>query len=89
MIRHGHQSDYQSNQVSNQIKEILSQNITPFAVGTLQFLQDAKHSKDEILTNNGLSNQTKNKKRDIYPLLNLGWIKYTVPENPANEYFGC
>ncbi len=34
---------------------------------------------------NRVSNHTKNKKRHLDPLLDLGWISYTNPDNPRDR----
>jgi ATP-dependent DNA helicase RecG len=47
-------------------------------------LKDAPLSKREILEMLKLSNHTKNKERHIDPLMNCGWVAYTIPENPKD-----
>jgi len=41
--------------------------------------------KVEILEKINLSNQAKNRKRYLDPLVKLGWIKLTIPEKPTHK----
>jgi ATP-dependent DNA helicase RecG len=77
--------DFQLNdKQKNDIRKILNTNISAFAENILNFLQDAPLSRREILEMLKLSNQTKNKERHIDPLMNCGWVSYTIPDNPKD-----
>lgn len=76
--------DQVSDQVSDQVKEILKKEVTPLTESILFFLYKTERSRDAILANGGLKNHTDNKRRHIDPLLHLGWITYTNPDNPRN-----
>jgi AraC-like DNA-binding protein len=45
-------------------------------------LENQIFSSAEIAEKLGLTNQTKNKKKYITPLLEAGLLEYTIPENP-------
>ncbi len=74
-------SNQVSNQVSDQVKAIIKKEVSPFAENILHLVDKGEVNRASILANCGLSNQTNNKKRHIDPLINLGWINYTNPDN--------
>ena len=81
-------SNQASNQVSNQANEILEQHIHGKVKDILLFI-DSWRSKEDILDNIGLSNQSKNRVKYLDPLLNLGWMEMKYPESkthPDQQY---
>lgn len=77
------------NQVSDQVKEILNKEVTPLAESILYFVNKRERSRKTILVNSGITSHTKNRRRHIDPLLDLGWIAYTKPDNlrdPNQKY---
>lgn len=74
-------SDQVGDQVSDQVKAIIKKEVSPFAENILHLVDKGEVNRASILANCGLSNQTNNKKRHIDPLLHLGWINYTNPDN--------
>jgi ATP-dependent DNA helicase RecG len=75
--------DEVSKEVTKEVtKEV--ENAGPFAKNILAFLKDSALSRKEILDKLNMSNQTKNKERHIDPLMNYGWIAYTIPKNPKD-----
>jgi ATP-dependent DNA helicase RecG len=73
-----------SDKQKNNIRKLINTTVSPFAENILNFLNDAPLSKREILEMLKLSNQTKNKERHIDPLMNCGWVAYTIPDNPKD-----
>jgi ATP-dependent DNA helicase RecG len=71
-----HQSNHQSNQVIELLKNAFGEKITE----VLEILL-IPQSSGNILDKIGVSKQTKNKKKYIDPLLEIGWIEYTIPNN--------
>lgn len=74
-------SDQVSNQVSNQVhpsKPLLSK-----AQKDIVNFCSVPRSAQEILSRLGLSNQSINKKRHILPLVDMGVLEMTNPENPS------
>ncbi|TVQ50868.1 MAG: hypothetical protein EA362_01320, partial [Saprospirales bacterium] len=70
-----------SNQVSNQVSNIVEKEISKHVEVILSMLRDNPLSSTEILFAIGLTKQTKNKKKHIDPLIDVGWLAYTIPEN--------
>lgn len=82
-------NDYVSKKVKKQIKTILEQEVSPLTERILRFLDKGEASRATVLAECGLINHSKNKKRHIDPLLNLGWISYTNLNNlraPNQKY---
>jgi ATP-dependent DNA helicase RecG len=77
-----YQSNYQSNHQSNEIVRILEENLSEHAKDILFMVAEKPLSSADILEEFGLTKQTKNKKKYIIPLLSIGWLEYTIPENP-------
>lgn len=75
-------SDQVGDQVSDQVKAIIKKEVSPFAENILRFVEKGEVNRVSILANCGLSNHTDNKKRHIDPLLHLGWVNFTNPDNP-------
>jgi ATP-dependent DNA helicase RecG len=48
-------------------------------------LLDKSFSSAELLANIGLTKQSKNKKKHFDPLIEIGWIEYTIPDNPKDR----
>ena len=69
------------NQVSNQVSNIVEEEISKHVEAILSMLRDTPLSSTEILLAIGLTKQTKNKKKHIDPLIDIGWLAYTIPEN--------
>jgi len=74
-------SDQVSDQVSDEVSEIIQNNLGVFAKDIVISLWKVPKSKRSILEDLELSNHIINKKRHIDPLLAIGWIEYTHPEN--------
>lgn len=70
-----------SNQESNGVRSVLKNEIGDRAEDILTLLSGGPHSSAEILESIGISKQTKNRNKHIDPLLSLGWLEYTIPEN--------
>ena len=73
-----------SNQARNIIKEVLNDEV-------LKILGDLLHEKTrkEIFASVGLSNQTKNRKKYLDPLMEYGWVEMLYPEkatSPNQKY---
>lgn len=78
-----------SKKVKKQIKTILEQEVSPLAERILRFLDKGEASRATVLAECGLTNHTYSKRRHLDPLLNLGWISYTNPNNlraPNQKY---
>jgi len=75
-----HQSNYQSNQVIKLLKDAFGD----YIIDVLNMLKEPQ-SSGVILEKIGVSKQTKNKKKYIDPLLEIGWINYTNPDNPKDR----
>ena len=71
-----YEGNQESNQESNQVTDKLMQ-ILGFCVES--------HSRNDILNKIGLTNQFKNYRKHIEPLLKLGLIELTIPDNPKNR----
>ena len=74
-------SNHVSKQVSNQVSNIVEEEISKHVGAILSMLRDTPLSSTEILLAIGLTKQTKNKKKHIDPLIDIGWLAYTIPEN--------
>lgn len=74
-----------NNQVSNQVSGLISDEMGPYSIGLLKALVENNKSKRLLLESVGLTNQTKNKEKVIDPLIKIGWVEYTIPENPRNR----
>lgn len=78
-------SDGESNQVSNQVRAIINQEVSSHAATVIALLEDQPLSSTKILLEIGLSKQTKNRQRHVDALLEKGWIAYTIPDNPTDR----
>ncbi|MEH6704298.1 MULTISPECIES: Fic family protein [Galbibacter] len=78
-------SDQENDQVSDQVIQIIKNELNEKAIEVLQMLKNKPHPRKEILKALDLSNHTDNKVRYIDPLKNIGWIVYTIPENPTDR----
>lgn len=74
-----------SDQVDDQVIQVIKNELNEKAIEVLQMLKSKPHTRKEILKALDLSNHTYNKDRYIDPLKNLGWIVYTIPENPTDR----
>jgi ATP-dependent DNA helicase RecG len=74
-----------SNQVSVQVKSSINIEFGSKAISVLRYINGVPKSSVDILQHLKLSNHTANKNKYIDPLFNIGWIKYTIPENPKNR----
>jgi len=77
-------SNQAGNQAQNIIKEVLNDEV-------LKILGDLLHEKTrkEIFASVGLSNQTKNRKKYLDPLMEYGWVEMLYPEkatSPNQKY---
>jgi ATP-dependent DNA helicase RecG len=78
-------SDEESVQVSDQVVSIVSNEIGPYTIDILNDIRINPKPRRILLEDIGLTNHTKNKEKIIDPLLKVGWIAYTIPENPRNR----
>ncbi len=77
--------DQVSDQVSDQVKHVIKEYLGDNAEKLIKLLQKLPHSRKEILQALDLSNHTTNKERYIDPIMHIGWIAYTIPENPRDR----
>ncbi|WP_456377866.1 RNA-binding domain-containing protein [Lutibacter sp.] len=78
-------SDQVSDLVSDQVKSIVVKEFGDKILQVLEFVEVNDRSRVEILAHIGLTNHTKNKQKYIDPLLNIGWLALTIPENPKDR----
>ena len=82
-------SDQVSDQVNNQVSNQVSNQVHPSKPLLSKAQKDivnfcsVPRSAQEILSRLGLSNQSINKKRHILPLVDMGVLEMTNPENPS------
>ena len=78
-------SDQEGNQVSNQVSNQVhpSKPLLSKAQKDIVNFCSVPRSAQEILSRLGLSNQSINKKRHIQPLVDMGVLEMTNPENPS------
>lgn len=78
-------SNQENNQVSNEIKNkvanIIEQELGNYAAAILHYIHTGAKSSTAIMHQIGLSKQSKNTKKHINPLIDIGWIKFTEPKN--------
>jgi len=74
-----------NNEVSNKVNDIVEKDVGKYVKAILLMIENKSLSSTEILNELGLTKQTKNKKKHIDPLIELGWIVYTIPENPKDR----
>src|SRR5690606_41986210 len=72
-----------SNQASNQVQEIINRTVHDKVVPILGTAMQWISSRD-LLTQIGLSVQSKNKNRYLTPLLKIGWLQLEYPENQTH-----
>lgn len=70
---------------NDQIKNLIKTHISDYAIQIMSTLIPFPRSRKALLEAIGLSNHTKNKERHIDPLIQIGWIAYTIPENPNHR----
>ena len=76
------------NQVSNQANEIITEQVHA-KVKNILSVATSWISREDIFNKIDLSNQSKNRKKYIDPLIDLAWIEMKYPEsktNPAQAY---
>lgn len=78
-------SDQVSVEVSDQVTHILNEQFGVHVEDVLTMVEARAYSSTDILAKIGLTKHTKNKRRYIDPLLDIGWIEYTIPENPKDR----
>lgn len=78
-------SNQVSNGVSNQVIGVVEKELGTNAIDVLSYIKETAQPSKDILLHLGISNQTKNRKKNIDPLLALGLINYTIPENPRDR----
>ncbi|WP_134089822.1 RNA-binding domain-containing protein [Olivibacter sp. XZL3] len=76
-------SNQASNQASNQVQEIINRTVHDKVVPILGTAMQWISSRD-LLTQIGLSVQSKNKNRYLTPLLKIGWLQLEYPENQTH-----
>ena len=74
-----------SNEVSDQVTHILNNQFGGHVNDVLSIVAIRPFSSTDILKKIGLTKQTKNKKKYIDPLLDIGWIGYTIPDNAKDR----
>ena len=78
-------SDQVNDQVNDQVKDIVEKDVGKNVNAILSMLFDKSFSSADILTNISLTKHTTNKQKHIDPLIDIGWIEYTIPENPKDR----
>ena len=85
------ESNRESNQVSNQESNQESNQVKPTKVSLTKAQKDivnycsVPRTAQEIMDRIGISNQTINRKRHILPLLDMGVLEMTIPDNPNDR----
>jgi ATP-dependent DNA helicase RecG len=79
------QDDQVSVQQIKKVKQLLKDDVSPLAENVLRLLKEIPLSRKQILENLNLTNHTKNNERHIAPLIAIGWIVYTIPDNPKDR----
>lgn len=77
--------DFEWNLVRDQVATMLGAMLPPNSIKAITSLKEAK-KREEILSVIGLTNQSKNFRRYIQPLIEAGWIEMTVPEKPNSIF---
>ena len=72
-------------EVSDQVIQILKDQLGGHVDDVLSIVAMRPFSSTDILEKIGLTKHTKNKTKYIDPLLEIGWIEYTIPENPKDR----
>lgn len=72
-----------SNQVSNQANDVITEQVHA-KVKNILSVATTWISREDIFNKIGLSNQSKNRKKYIDPLIDLAWIEMKYPENKTN-----
>jgi ATP-dependent DNA helicase RecG len=72
-----------SNQVSNQANDVITEQVHA-KVKNILSVATTWISSEDIFNKIGLSNQSKNRKKYIDPLIDLAWIEMKYPENKTN-----
>jgi len=67
------------------LNEIAKRELEDKAIEILTLLTDSEFSKKDIFEKVGLSNNTKHKQKYIDPLTGLGFIEFTIPDNPTDK----
>ncbi len=75
-----------SNQVGNQVKELLNEELNINVIPILEFIGKQQQSRHGIFNHIGLSNQSANRKKYIDPLIALSLIEMTIPETPTHKH---
>ena len=81
----------ESNQVCNQESNQESNQVKPTKVSLTKAQKDivnycsVPRTAQEIMDRIGISNQTINRKRHILPLLDMGVLEMTIPDNPNDR----
>ncbi|WP_222852348.1 ATP-binding protein [Olivibacter sp. SDN3] len=76
-------SNQASNQASNQVQEVINRTVHDKVIPILETATQWVSSRD-LLTQIGLSVQSKNKNRYLTPLLKIGWLQLEYPENQTH-----
>jgi ATP-dependent DNA helicase RecG len=74
-----------SDQVSDQVKTVIIDELGKYAIDILHAIKSSASPKKQIFQKIGLSNHILNKQRHIDPLQKIGWITYTIPDNPKDR----
>lgn len=77
--------DFEWNLVRDQVATMLGAMLPPNSIKAITSLKEAK-KREEILSVIGLTNQSKNFRRYIQPLIEAGWIEMTIPEKPNSIF---
>jgi len=78
-----HWDDQANDQAGDQVQTVLDKSIHE-KVGVILSQLDVPKSRSEIFGAIGLKNHTDTRKRYLDPLLQLGWVRMTIPEFPSS-----
>jgi ATP-dependent DNA helicase RecG len=78
------ESNQVNNQVSNQVIEMIKSELGEHALDILTLLSTEEKTSRTILSHVGISKQTKNTRRLLIPLMTIGWVMHTIPDNPTH-----
>lgn len=76
-------SNQASNQVGNQARRILNDEIHDKVIEMLVYLK-IPQTRADVFNYLNLTNQAKNRMRYLDPLINYGWIEMTIPNKPTS-----
>ena len=77
-------NDQASDQAGNLAVQIIESDLNDKVLSILKVLEEPK-KRVEILEHIGLRNHSDNREKYLDPLVNLGWIKMTIPDKPTHK----